>query len=286
MNRSLGEFRLNFGQKCFDVLGQSRFAFTPVELFQAAIPAARNVARNASDGSLGVAGLDRLNQVKVISANLLERGDIVPAAARREDSNQQPNAGKDFEAPAIPGELHQVGVKRKIGDLKAFHLLLIQRGLVAAIEFFDERGHRRSYGTKIAHFSRRWRVGRDCARGKPFQGLSHFKQLADIVPVQRDHDDASACYRFKQSFADQLANRFARRSAADAQFFRDAHVGDRRAGTQLPGGNLALDVVVGHLAHRPRRFRLALQALMSVTSMYSHGLLSVYTVFSIAGSRG
>ena len=75
----------------------------------------------------------------MIAVDLFQGRQVMPAEPRRKDANQQPDAGQRLQASSVARELHHVGVKRKVGDLKTLHLFLIQGRFAARFQLFDQR---------------------------------------------------------------------------------------------------------------------------------------------------
>jgi len=248
MTDDLGQFRADLVHEGFDILGHRGFSFPLVEFIKTAFLAFQNMAMNAVGRGLGIGRLQRADQIQMVAVDLLEYGDIVPSPAGRENANQLPDSGQSLEASLVPCKLHDVSVKRKIGHLEAFHLFFVQDRLPAGIQLLDQRGESRSDGAKVANLSGRRRASSDRARGQALECFPHFKQLPDIVTIESDHHYAASGNRFQESLTDQLADRFPRGRAADAQLLGNGDIGNGFSGAQLASRDLALDVMVRHLA--------------------------------------
>ena len=248
MKERLCQLRTDLVHEGFDILGHRSFSFALVELIETAFLALQNMAMNAINRGLRIGRLQRADQVQMIAVNLLQYGDIVTSAAGRENADQQPDSSQSLEAPLVPCKLHDVGVKRKIGYLETFHLLLVQDRPPAGVQFLDQCGESRSDGAEVANLRGRRRTSSDGARGQTLECFPHFKQLPDIVTVKSDHHHAAPWDRFQESLTDQLTDRFPRGRAADAQFLGNGDVGNGFSGAQLSRRDLALDVVVRQLA--------------------------------------
>ena len=244
----LGQFRADLGHEGLDILGHRSFAFPLVELIQTAFLTLQNMAMNALGRGLRIGRLQGADQVQMIAADLLQCGDIVTSSAGREYADQQPDPGQSLEASLVPGELHDIGVKRKIGHLETFHLFLVQHRLPAGVQLLDQRVESRCNGAKVANLSGRRGASGNRPRGQAFQRFAHFKQLPDVVPVESDHHHASPADRFEEPLTNQLANSLAGGRAADAEFLRNGDVGNGLSGTQFAGRDLALDVMISHFA--------------------------------------
>ena len=249
MTNRLGQFRADLFHEGCDVLGHRGFPFALVELIETAFLTLQNMAMNAFGRGLRIGCLQRADQVQMIAVDLLQRGDVVTSAAGCENADQLPDPGQRLEASLVACELHDVGVKRKIGHLETFHLFFVQGLLPAVRQFLDQRGESRSDGAEVANRSGRRRASSNRACGQAFQRFPHFKQLPDVVPVEGDHHNAAPGDRFEEPFTNQLANRFTGGRAADAQFLGNGDVGNGFSGAQPAARDLALDVMVGHLAH-------------------------------------
>jgi len=248
MTERLSQFRADLVHEGFDVLWQRGFSFPLVKLIETALLTLENMAMNAVGRGFWIGRLQRADQVQMIAIDLLQYCFIVTSPAGCENANQQPDSSQSLEASLVTSKLHDVGVKRKIGYFETFHLFFVQDRLSARVQLPDQRAQSRSDGAKIANLPGRRRACGDRARRQTFQRFPHFKQLSDIVPVQSDHHHAAPWDRFQQSFAYQLADRFPGGCAADAQFFGNGDVGNRLSGAQFACRDLALDVMVGHLA--------------------------------------
>ena len=248
MTDYLGQFRADLVHERFDVLGHRGFSFPLVELIETALLAFQNMAMHAVGRGLRIGSLQRRDQVQMIAVDLLQYGDIVTAPAGCENADQQPDPSQCLEASLVTRKLHDVGVKRQIGYLETFHLFFVQHRLPAGVQFLDQCGESRSDGAEVANLCGRRRASSNRARRQAFECFPHFKQLPDIVPVESDHYHAASGNRFQESLTDQLADRFPRRRAADAQFLGNGDVGNGFSGAQLAGRDLALDVMVRHLA--------------------------------------
>jgi len=248
MTEALSQFRPDLVHKGFHILGHRSLSFPLVELIETALLTLQNMAVNAVGRSLRIGRLQRADQVQMIAVDLLQYGDTVASPARCENADQQPDSSQSLEAPLVTCKLHDVGVKREIGHLEAFHLFFVQDWLPAGIQFLDQRSENRSDGAEVANLPDRRRACSDRARGQAFQRFPHFKQLPDIVAVESDHHHAAPGDRFQESFAYQLADRFPGGRAADAQFLGNGDVGNGFSGAQRAGRDLALDVMVSHFA--------------------------------------
>lgn len=273
----LGQFGADLIQEGFDVLRQRGLAFALVEFFQAAFLALRNVAVDTFGGCLGVALLKGVDQVLMIPVDLFQRGQSVTSAARGENADQQTDPGERPEAPLVARELHDVGVERQVGNFEALHLLFVEDRLAAGFEFLDQRGERRGDGADVAQLCWRWNACGDGSSGEAFQGFPNFEQLPNVIPVQSDDNDTAGGDGFEETFADQLPDRFARGGATDAEFLGDRDVGNRLAGAQCTGGDFALDVVVGHFAHRAFGFGWSWHASM-ILALHVRVFGRMYTV--------
>ena len=109
--------------------GKRSFTFALIELFQPALLALRNMAVNALRRSLRIGRLQSCDQVQMVAVDLFQRRQVVPAAPGCENADQQPDARQRLQASPVACELHDVGVKRKVGHLKALHLFLIQESV-------------------------------------------------------------------------------------------------------------------------------------------------------------
>lgn len=248
MTDGLGQFRADLVHEGFDVLGHRGFSFPLVELIETAFLALQNMAVNAFGRGLRIGRLQRADKVQMIAVDLLQYGNIVTSPAGRENADQLPDPSQSLEASLVPCKLHDVGVKRQIGYLETFHLFFVQDRFSAGVQFLDQRGESRSDGAEVANLCGRRRTPSDRSRGQAFQRFPHFKQLPDIVPVESDHHHAAPGDRFEEPLTNQLADRFAGGCAADAKFLRNRDVGNGLSGAQLAGRDLALDVMVRHLA--------------------------------------
>ena len=248
MTERLGQFRADLVHEGLDVLWHRRFPFPLIELIQSALLTFQNMAVNTICRSFRISRLQRADQVQMIAVDLLECSDIMTSAAGRENADQQSDAPQSLEASFVPRKLHDVRVKRQIGYLETFHLFFIEDRLPASLQFLDERGECRRDGAKVANLGRRRRASSDRPRRQTFQRLPHLEQLPDVVTVESDHHHAAPRNRFEEPLAHQLADRFARGRAADTQLLRNGDVGNRFAGAQQAGRDLALDVMVGYLA--------------------------------------
>lgn len=249
MTERLSQFRADLIHEGFDVLGHRSFSFPLVELIETALLTLQNMAVNAVGRGLRIGRLQRADQVQMIAVDLLQCGDIVASPAGCENTDQQPDPSESLEASLVSRELHDVGVKRKVRHLETFHLFFVQDRLPAGVQFFDQRGESRSDGAEVANLSGRRRSSSDRARGQTFQRFPHLKQLPDIVTIESDYHHAAPGDRFQKSFTNQLADRFPRGRSADAQFLGNGDVGNGFASAQPARRDLALDVMVGHLAH-------------------------------------
>lgn len=244
----LGQFRADLIHEGFDVLGHRGFSFPLVELIKTALLTLQNMAVNAVCRGLRIGRLQRADQVQMIAVDLLQCGRVVTSPPGGENADQLPDPSESFQASLVPSKLHDVGVKRKIGHLETLHLFFVQDRLPAGVQFLDQRGENRSDGAEVANLSGRRRASCDRARGQALQRFPHFKQFPDIVAVESNHHHAAPGDRFQESFTNQLADRFTRGRAADAQFLGNGDVGNGFSGAQLASRDLALDVMVSHLA--------------------------------------
>lgn len=249
MTERLGQFRSDLIHEGFNVLRQRRFALPLVELHQAALLAFEDMTVNAIRGGLWIARLQRGDQVEMVAVDLFQCSRGVASPASSENADQHPNSCQRSETSAIACELHDVGVKRKIRDLETFHLFRVQDGLAAGVQLFDQRGERGGDRIEVANFPRGRRACGNGARGQAFERFPNFEQFPDVVPVESDHHDSAPEDRFKQSFTDQLANRFTGWSPADTQFLGNGDVRNRFPSAQLAGRDLTLNVMIGHFAH-------------------------------------
>ena len=248
MTEPLSQFRPDLVHERFHILGHRSFSFPLVELIETAFLTLQNMAVNAVGRSLRICRLQRVDQVQVIAVDLLQYGEIVTSPARCENADQLPDSSQSLEASLVTCKLHDVGVKRKIGYLESFHLFFVQDRLPAGGQFLDQRGESRSDGTEVANLYGRRRASSDRTRGQAFQRFPHFKQLPDIVSIESDHDHPATGDRFQESFTYQLADRFPGGRPADAQFLGNGDVGNGFSGAQRASRDLALDVMVSHLA--------------------------------------
>lgn len=248
MTENLSQFRADLVHKGLDILGYRGFSFALVELIETTFLTLQNMAMNAVGRGLRIGGLERADQIQMIAIDLLQNGDIVTSAAGRENADQQPDSGQRLEASLVTRELHDVGVKRQVGHLEPFHLFFVQDRLPAGVQFLDQCRESRSDGAEVANLCGRRRASSDGARRQALECFAHFEQLPDIVPVESDHHHAASGNRFQESLTDQLADRFPRGRAADAQFLGNGDVGNGFSSAQLARRDLALDVMVRHLA--------------------------------------
>jgi hypothetical protein len=248
MTDGLGQFRADLVHERFDVLWHRGFSFPLVELIEAAFLALQNMAMNAVSRGLGIGRLQRADQIQMVAVDLLQIGDIVTSPAGCENTDQLPDSGQSLEASLVPCKLHDVSVKRKIGHLEAFHLFFVQYRLPAGGQFLDQRGESRSDGAKVANLCGRRRSSSDRARAQAFQRFPHLKQFPDVVAVESDYHHTAPGDRFEEPLTNQLANSFTGGRAADAQFLGNGDVGNGFSGAQRSGRDLALDVMVSHLA--------------------------------------
>lgn len=248
MTEDLSQFRADLVHERFDVLWHCGFSFPLVELIEAAFLALQNMTMNAVGRGLRIGRLQRADQIQMIAVDLLQRGGVVTSPSGRENADQLPDSSQSLQASLVPSKLHDVGVKSKIGHLEAFHLFFVQDWLPACGQLLDQRGESRSDGAEVSNLPGQRSASSDRARGQAFQRLPHLEQLPDVIPIESDHNHAAPGDRFQQPLANQLADRFASGRSADAQFLRNGDVRNRFSGAQLAGRDLALDVVVSHLA--------------------------------------
>src|SRR6185312_9885785 len=125
MTDGLGQFGADLVHEGLDVLWYRGLSFPLVELIETALLALQNMAMNAVGRGVGIGRLQRTDQVQMIAVDLLQYGDIVASPAGRENADQLPDSGEGLETALVPRELHDVGVKRKIGHLETLHLFFV-----------------------------------------------------------------------------------------------------------------------------------------------------------------